>query len=66
MELLRFDGLPLLSFSTTPTNEVLMILKRIMDICVASMVALVTLPVTLISAILIRLTSPGPVHGPKP
>ena len=61
MELLRFDGLPLLSFSTTPTNEVLMILKRIMDICVASMVALVTLPVTVISAILIRLTSPGPV-----
>jgi exopolysaccharide biosynthesis polyprenyl glycosylphosphotransferase len=61
MELLRFDGLPLLSFSTTPTNEVLMILKRIMDICVAFMVALVTLPVTLISAILIRLTSPGPV-----
>ena len=61
MELLRFDGLPLLSFSTTPTNEVLMILKRIMDICVASIVAVVTLPVTLISAILIRLTSPGPV-----
>jgi exopolysaccharide biosynthesis polyprenyl glycosylphosphotransferase len=61
MELLRFDGLPLLSFSTTPTNEVLLILKRIMDICVASMVAIITLPVTLISAILIRLTSPGPV-----
>jgi len=61
MELLRFDGLPLLSFSTTPTNEVLMILKRIMDICVASIAAVVTLPVTLVSAILIRLTSPGPV-----
>src|SRR6185295_5853554 len=29
MELLQFDGLPLLSFSTTPTNEALMILKRI-------------------------------------
>jgi len=61
MELLRFDGLPLLSFSTTPTNEMLMILKRIMDICVASVVAIATLPVTIISAILIRLTSPGPV-----
>jgi exopolysaccharide biosynthesis polyprenyl glycosylphosphotransferase len=61
MELLRFDGFPLLSFSTTPTNEALMILKRIMDICVASVVAILTLPLTILSAILIRLTSPGPV-----
>jgi len=61
MELLQFDGLPLLSFSTTPTNEVLLILKRIMDIFVAMIVGLLTLPVTAISAILIRLTSPGPV-----
>jgi exopolysaccharide biosynthesis polyprenyl glycosylphosphotransferase len=61
MELHQFDGLPLLSFSTTPTNEVLLILKRIMDISVASIVGILTLPVTAISAILIRLTSPGPV-----
>src|SRR6185295_2619439 len=61
MELLRFDGMPLLSFSTTPTNEALMVLKRMMDIFVASIVAFITLPVTVISAILIRLTSPGPV-----
>jgi len=61
MELLQLDGLPLLSFSTTPTNEVLMILKRIMDIGVASTIVIVTLPITILSAILIRLTSPGPV-----
>jgi len=61
MELLQLDGLPLLSFSTTPTNEVLMILKRIMDIGVASTIVIVTLPITIVSAILIRLTSPGPV-----
>jgi exopolysaccharide biosynthesis polyprenyl glycosylphosphotransferase len=61
MELLQFDGLPLLSFSTTPTNEALMILKRIMDIGMASVFAFITLPVTLVCAILIRLTSPGPV-----
>jgi exopolysaccharide biosynthesis polyprenyl glycosylphosphotransferase len=61
MELLQFDGLPLLSFSTTPTNEALMVLKRIMDIFLASIVAVATLPVTVLSAILIRLTSPGPV-----
>jgi len=61
MELIRLDGLPLLSFSTTPTNEVLMILKRIMDVGVASTIAIVFLPVTILSAILIRLTSPGPV-----
>ena len=61
MELLQFDGFPLLSFSTTPTNEVLLILKRVMDIIVAMTVGILTLPITAISAILIRLTSPGPV-----
>src|SRR2546427_725081 len=30
MELHEFDGLPLLSFSTTPTNEVLMFVRRIL------------------------------------
>ncbi len=62
MELHEFDGLPLLSFSTTPTNEVLMFVRRILDIVLASIIlvvggALFMLP----AAILIKLTSPGPV-----
>lgn len=61
MELLQFDGLPLLSFTTTPTNELLLVVKRVIDITVASIFAIVTLPLTVLSAILIRLTSPGPI-----
>src|SRR5262249_42974071 len=35
MELHEFDGFPLLSFSTTPTNEALMFVRRILDMVLA-------------------------------
>ncbi|HEY2381514.1 MAG TPA: sugar transferase [Terriglobia bacterium] len=62
MELHEFDGFPLLSFSTTPTNEALMFVRRILDVVLAGLMLLVTGPfVMLPTAILIKLTSPGPV-----
>jgi exopolysaccharide biosynthesis polyprenyl glycosylphosphotransferase len=61
MELHELDGFPLLTFSTTPTNEALMFVRRILDIILAGLLAVVTLPITLVSAILIKLTSPGPI-----
>jgi exopolysaccharide biosynthesis polyprenyl glycosylphosphotransferase len=61
IELNEFDGFPLLTFSTTPTNEVLLIVRRVMDIVLALVLAIIWLPVTLIIALLIKLTSPGPV-----
>jgi exopolysaccharide biosynthesis polyprenyl glycosylphosphotransferase len=61
MELHEFDGFPLLSFSTTPTNEALMFVRRILDIVLASAIVLVFGPLFMIpAAILIKLTSPGP------
>ena len=39
MELHEFDGFPLLSFSTTPTNEALLFVRRIMDIVVTLLFA---------------------------
>ena len=61
MELQELDGFPLLSFSTTPTNEALMFVRRILDVLLASLLAILTLPFTIMTAMLIKLTSPGPV-----
>src|SRR5262249_33446002 len=61
MELHELDGFPLLTFSTTPTNEALLFVRRILDIVLAGLLTVITLPITLTSAILIKLTSPGPI-----
>jgi exopolysaccharide biosynthesis polyprenyl glycosylphosphotransferase len=52
---------PLLTFASTPDNELLLFLKRAFDV-VLSIVALALLsPVLLALALLVRLTSPGPI-----
>jgi exopolysaccharide biosynthesis polyprenyl glycosylphosphotransferase len=62
MELHEFDGFPLLSFSTTPTNEVLMLVRRILDLVLATSILTIAGPLIMLpTAILIRLTSSGPV-----
>jgi exopolysaccharide biosynthesis polyprenyl glycosylphosphotransferase len=62
MELHEFDGFPLLSFSTTPTNEALMFVRRILDVVLASLILLIFGPLFMLpTAILIKLTSRGPV-----
>jgi exopolysaccharide biosynthesis polyprenyl glycosylphosphotransferase len=61
IELHEFGGYPLLTFSTTPTNEVLLFIRRILDIVLTLVLAIVWVPITVITAILIKLTSPGPV-----
>jgi len=62
MELHQLDGFPLLSFSTTPTNEALLFVRRILDVVLASVLLTVLVPtVMLVTAILIKVTSPGPV-----
>jgi exopolysaccharide biosynthesis polyprenyl glycosylphosphotransferase len=62
MELQEFDGLPLLSFSTTPTNEAIMFVRRILDVVLALVILVIFGPLVMLpTAILIKLTSPGPV-----
>ena len=62
MELHEFDGFPLLSFSTTPTNEALMFVRRILDVVLTTFIIVIAGPLIMLpTAILIRLTSPGPV-----
>ena len=62
MELHEFEGFPLLSFSTTPTNEVLMFVRRVLDMLIALILLVIFGPLVMLpAAILIKVTSPGPV-----
>lgn len=61
IELHEFDGYPLLTFSTTPTNELLMYIRRILDIVLTLLLSVIWVPITAVIAGLIKLTSPGPV-----
>jgi len=53
--------MPLLTFSTTPENEYLLLVKRLMDLSLAVFMLLLLSPLLLVLALLIRLTSAGPV-----
>jgi exopolysaccharide biosynthesis polyprenyl glycosylphosphotransferase len=61
MELSEFDGLPLLSFSTTPSNEIVLFCRRILDIGLALFLSVFAIPLIAICAVIIKLTSRGPV-----
>ncbi len=62
MELHEFEGFPLLSFSTTPTSEALMFIRRVLDVAITSILLIFLLPLVMLpAAVFIKLTSPGPV-----
>ena len=63
VELCTIDGFdaPLLGLRRTPTSEVGLALKRGMDVVVASIMLLLASPVMLLTAIVIKLTSDGPI-----
>jgi exopolysaccharide biosynthesis polyprenyl glycosylphosphotransferase len=57
----RLQEMPLLTFSTTPINEDLLLLKRVADFGMALVLLVVLSPLFLILALIIKLTSRGPV-----
>jgi exopolysaccharide biosynthesis polyprenyl glycosylphosphotransferase len=57
----RLGETPLLTFSATPDDEVLLLVKRSIDIVLALSAALLLSPLLLLVAVLIRATSSGPV-----
>ena len=57
----RLRDMPLLTFSTTPEDESLLLLKRILDFVMALALLIVLSPLFLILTLLIMLTSKGPV-----
>jgi len=52
---------PLLTFASSPPSEAGLLLKRAMDFIVAALALVLLSPLFLILAVLVRLTSPGPV-----
>ena len=55
------ENLPLLTFSTVPDHSVSIVAKRVLDFVVAALILILCLPLMLLSALLIKFTSPGPV-----
>ncbi len=53
--------LPLLTFSTTPQNEYLLFIKNVLDIGIAALLTLLLAPLLVVVALLVKLTSNGPV-----
>jgi exopolysaccharide biosynthesis polyprenyl glycosylphosphotransferase len=60
MDLEQVGGVPLLTFSGAPANDVLLLFKRGIDIVLALAGIILLSPLFLIAAVLIKLTSPGP------
>ena len=57
----ELDGIALLSFTTTPANPIQLVAKRGIDFALSLACVLVTLPIQALAALLIRITSHGPV-----
>ena len=57
----QLDGVPLLTFSTAPRDELLLVIRRCADVVLAGVCLLLLAPVLLLIALAIRATSPGPV-----
>ena len=57
----RMGEWPLLTFSTTPVNEDLLLVKRLLDFAMALVFLLALSPLLLLIALLVKLTSRGPV-----
>jgi exopolysaccharide biosynthesis polyprenyl glycosylphosphotransferase len=57
----RFGATPLLTFSAAPYDEIRLLLKRGLDVLIAVAGLVVLAPFMAAIAILVRLTSPGPV-----
>lgn len=61
MYLERLGSAPMLTFSGAPHDEVRLLLKRLIDVALASISLLAVSPLMAAIALLVRLTSPGPV-----
>ncbi|HEX7421899.1 MAG TPA: sugar transferase [Thermoanaerobaculia bacterium] len=61
LEVEEIEGIPFLTFTTTPSDETELAFKRALDVAVSMLILVLTAPVLLIAALAIRLSSPGSV-----
>jgi len=57
----RLREMPLLTFSSTPENEYLILLKRMADLAMALILVIILSPLFFLLGVLIKLTSKGPM-----
>lgn len=57
----NINGIPLITFTTTPHDATMLFAKRCMDVVVSALGMMVLSPVFLVIAVAIKVTSPGPV-----
>jgi len=57
----RLGNTPLLTFSAAPDDEVLLLVKRALDLALSAIATVLLSPVVLVAALAIRLTSKGPI-----
>ncbi|HSP17445.1 MAG TPA: sugar transferase [Thermoanaerobaculia bacterium] len=61
IEVEELEGVPFLTFTTTPSNETQLAAKRLLDVCVSLLILAIAMPVILIAGLAIKLTSPGSI-----
>ncbi len=57
----EMDGLPMLAFTSAPTDEVALLFKRAFDVVLSAVALLVLSPVFVATALAVRFDSPGPI-----
>jgi exopolysaccharide biosynthesis polyprenyl glycosylphosphotransferase len=61
IEVEELEGIPFLTFTTTPSNETQLAAKRMLDVCISLVILALSAPVIVLAAIAIKITSPGSV-----
>src|SRR5207244_2295562 len=61
IEVEELEGIPFLTFTTTPSNETQLAAKRLLDVGVSLLLLTLATPIIVLAAIAIKLTSPGSV-----
>jgi exopolysaccharide biosynthesis polyprenyl glycosylphosphotransferase len=55
------EGVPVLTFTTAPIDATSLLVKRILDVTLSLLLLALASPLMLLAALLVKLTSPGPV-----
>ncbi len=61
VQLDELHGIPFLTFTTVPTDEFMLTVKRALDLLISFLLLVFLSPLLLVTAVLVKVTSPGPV-----
>jgi exopolysaccharide biosynthesis polyprenyl glycosylphosphotransferase len=60
-QITEIDGIPLLTYANAPTNPLLLACKRTLDVALSTLILLLALPIVVMVALAVRVTSGGSV-----